>query len=301
MARHITKFARLVPPDGSVSSDGKLVLYGADTPNTWKPAALLEEMEIPYDVVFVNIMKNEQKQPDYLAMNPNGRTPTLLDRTVCPPFSVFESGAIMLYVAEKHGTPLLPEKPEPKSEVVQWLMWQMSALGPMVGNCMYMKRIAAPVQDDVSKVQFGIDRFHNETVRLLTILETRLNNRDYLCGPDRGVFTIADIACFGYAAQHFWASVDISDMPFLSAWIARVGARPSIKSAATVPGISISEGFPTFEQIRTDETIQSQLLESAAKAGRPYFGWKDMQELWGKPAEDAAVPFASHVPGSEAK
>eukprot|EP00928_Gymnodinium_smaydae_P055036 TRINITY_DN38698_c0_g1_i1.p1 TRINITY_DN38698_c0_g1~~TRINITY_DN38698_c0_g1_i1.p1 ORF type:complete len:302 (+),score=37.26 TRINITY_DN38698_c0_g1_i1:75-980(+) len=301
MAKQLTNLARLVPSDGSVSSEGKLLLYGADTPNTWKVSALLEEMGLPYDVAFVNIMQNEQKQPEYLKLNPNGRTPTLVDKMTSPSFAVFESGAIMLYIAEKFGTSLLPADPQQKSEVVQWLMWQMSALGPMVGNCMYMKRIAAPIQEDISKIQFSIDRFHNETLRLLNVLETRLEHRDFLCGPDRGTFSIADIACFGYAASHFWASVDVSNMPSLRAWIERVGERPSIKAAAIVPGISISEGFPTFEQLRTDASVQTKLREHAAKQGRSYFGWKDMQELWGTPADGPAVPFASHVPSGEAK
>lgn len=301
MAKQITKFARLVPSNGSVSSDGKLVLYGADTPNTWKPAALLEEMEVPYDVIFVNIMNDEQKAPEYLQMNPNGRTPTLLDCTVSPPFPVFESGAIMLYVAEKFGTPLLPSDPRAKSEVVQWIMWQMSAIGPMIGNCMYMKRIAAPVQDDVSKIRFAVDRFHNESVRLLGILDRRLTDRDYLCGPEPGVFTLADIACYTYAAQHFWAGIDVADKPALSAWIQKIASRPCMKAATAVPGISISEGFPTFEQIRVDDSVQKKLSDNAAKADRPYFGWKDMMELWGQTAEGTAVPFAAHVPEPDAK
>ena len=167
--------ARII--DSAAASTSAYLLYGADTPNTWKIATLLEELSVPYDVVRVDIMKDEQKEPEYLKANPNGRTPTLVDRSdPSKPFSVFESGAIMLYLCEKHPSALLPLDAQLKSECTQWLFWQVSALGPMMGQLMYMK--------------------------LYGILEQRLATRDYLCGGEgRGDYSIVDIACWGYAVR----------------------------------------------------------------------------------------------------
>jgi Glutathione S-transferase len=174
-----------------------LLLFAADTPNSWKVAALLEELAIPYDFLLVDISADEQKEPKYLQKNPNGRTPTLVDKSQSPPFAIFESGAILLYLADRYPSSLLPDDPLLRSEVVQWIMWQMSALGPMIGQCMYMKRIAAPIADDLRKVEFSINRFERESYRLLSILETRLAGREYLCGEAAGAYSLADVACYG--------------------------------------------------------------------------------------------------------
>ena len=274
-----------------------LLLFAADTPNTWKVAAVLEELAIPYDFLLVDISADEQKEPKYLQKNPNGRTPTLVDKSQNPPFAVFESGAIILFLADKFPSSLVPDDPLLRSEVIQWIMWQMSALGPMIGQCMYMKRIAAPVADDISKVEFSIRRFEKECDRLLSILETRLEGREYLCGETSGAYSLADVACYGYAASHWWAGLDVSNLPNLQAWLERVGKRRAIKRSVAVPGVSVfgPEG-PLFETLRTDGELQKRVESLAERAGRgPLFGWKDLVALFKKADAQGQVPFASHT------
>ena len=221
MVRQLTAHATLVDVADADDAPG-LTLYAADTPNSHKVAILLEELGVPYTVALIDISRNVQKEHWHLAINPNGRTPTLVDRSISPSFSVFESGAIMLYLARKFaehgGSDLLPtEDPAALSEIEQWLMWQMSALGPMLGNCMYFKRIAAPMTQDVSLLQFGIDRYEKESLRLYQVLEDRLSGgRKYLCGAGAGTYTLADIACFPYAQMHWWTGVSMqvqNEMP----------------------------------------------------------------------------------------
>lgn len=272
-----------------------LVLLGADTPNTWKVSTLLEELGVLYDVVAVDLLRDEQKCDAYVALNPNGRTPTLVDRSRSPPFAIFESGAICLYLAEKYASPLVPADARGKSEVLQWLMWQMSALGPMVGQCMYMKRIAAPLTRSESAVSFSVARFHDEATRLVHVLERRLEGRDYLCGAGRGAYSLADIACYGYAASDWWAGLEYADLPNLRRYLRTVGARAAVRAGALVPGVSVlGTGAPTFEDLRLDrDGIRAKLEESAKSAGRAYFGWRDLTDLV---SPGGRVAFADHVP-----
>lgn len=287
-----------------------LVLYAADTPNSWKVATVLEELGATFAVVHVSIADNEQTHPDYVRMNPNARTVTLLDKSVEPPFSVFESGAIMLYVCEKHadtGTSgerprLIPTDPTGRSEVMQWLMWQQSGLGPMVGQCMYFKRIAYPVATDPSRLDLAVERFEKEAVRLMKVLDARLDGRDYICGPGRGTYGLADVACYGYASQHWWTGISHATdrMPNLRRWLKSVGRRPAAIAGCSCPGRPVFKGAPTFKEMAEDATIREALERSAREDGREangrlFFGWKDFQKLYG--GDGAAVPFRAHAPG----
>ena len=200
-----------------------ITLYTAPTMNGWKPLIFLQEAEVPYDLVAVDFGKKAQKEPNYLALNPNGRIPTIVDHSNGD-FAVFESGAILWYLAEKYGL-FLPEDPKAKSETLQWLMFQMGGIGPMMGQAMYFQRIARP---NGHEEPFSIKRYVKESRRLLEVLDARLTGRDWLVGD---AYTIADMATYPWARSHFWAGVDVAGLGALNHWLARIDARPTTQTA----------------------------------------------------------------------
>lgn len=202
-------------------------LYTATTMNGWKPLIFLEEAEVPYELTHISFDKLEQKSEWYLKINPNGRIPAIVDRSNND-FAVFESGAVLWYLAEKYDK-FLPSEPNARSETLQWLMFQMAGIGPMMGQAMYFQRIAAPKghQDD-----FAIERYVNESRRLLEVLDTRLEGRTYLVN---GEFTIADIAMYPWARSYPWARVGVEGLPHLQAWMDRIDARPKTQRALELP------------------------------------------------------------------
>jgi len=205
-----------------------IALYTAATPNGHKASIMLEELGLPYELHAIDLGSGAQKQPEYLQINPNGRIPTIVDREVDAAhggFAVFESGAILIYLAEKYGQ-LLPKDVQGRSQVIQWLMFQMGGLGPMQGQANVFFRYWH------EKYQPAIDRYQNETKRLYRVLDTRLQDREYLCGD----YSIADIAHFPWVNVHAWAGVDIADLPNLSAWHQRILARPAVQRGLEVPG-----------------------------------------------------------------
>jgi glutathione S-transferase len=198
-------------------------LYTAPTPNGWKVSILLEELGLPYHVKVVRLDKGEQKEPWYLELNPNGRIPTIVDRDA-DDFAVFESGAILLYLAEKTGR-FLPADPKGRSTVVQWLMFQMGGVGPMQGQANVFYRYAP------EKIEFAIQRYQRETRRLYEVLDRRLGRVEYLAGD----YSIADMATWPWVTLHGWAGVEIEDLAHLRRWIDAVGARPAVKRGRDVP------------------------------------------------------------------
>lgn len=196
-------------------------LYSAATPNGWKASCTLEELGLPYQLHAVDLMAQEQKTPEFLSMNPNGRIPVIHDRDTGQ--TLFESGAIMLYLAEKTGR-LLPDGPG-RFEVIQWLMFQMGGVGPMMGQANVFYRYFP------EKIQPVIDRYQTESKRLLAVLDQQLKGREYLCGE----FSIADIANWCWAHTYEWSGVDVSDLPNLLAWIERIQARPACARGAELP------------------------------------------------------------------
>lgn len=200
-----------------------ITLYTAATPNGHKASVTLEELGLAYTVHPLNLMKGEQKTPEFLAINPNGRIPAIVDSEE-DNFAVFESGAIMIYLAEKTGK-LLPTDVRGRSSVIQWLMFQMGGVGPMMGQANVFFRYMP------EKIQPAIDRYQNESKRLLTVLDARLKDNEFLAGD----YSIADIANFCWARTHNWSGVDISDLANLKRWMDTIYAREAVQRGLKVP------------------------------------------------------------------
>jgi len=198
-------------------------LYTAETPNGWKASIMLEEVGLPYAVKALRLDKLEQKQEAFLRINPNGRIPAIVDRDEGD-FPVFESGAILLYLAEKTGK-LLPPDRKGRSRAIQWLMFQMSGVGPMQGQANVFFRYAP------ERIEYAIQRYQNETKRLYTVLDRQLADHEYLAGG----YSIADVATWPWVSIHGWAGVAIDDLPHLQRWIALVGERPAVQRGRAVP------------------------------------------------------------------
>ena len=197
-------------------------LYTAATPNGWKASIALEELGLPYELKAIALDKNEQKTPEFLAINPNGRIPAIIDRDA--DITVFESGAILQYLAEKTGK-LMPADPKGKYSVIQWLMFQMGGVGPMQGQANVFYRYFP------EKIQPAIDRYQHETRRLYEVLDGRLEGRDWLADD----YSIADIANFTWVHVHFWAGVEVEGLENLQAWMERMRSRSAVQKGRNVP------------------------------------------------------------------
>ncbi len=198
-------------------------LYTWTTPNGRKVSIALEEMGLDYAVHPVPLRTGAQKTPAFLAINPNGRIPAIVDRDEGD-FAVFESGAILIYLAEKCGR-FLPVERKARSTVIQWLMWQMGGLGPMHGQANVFNRYFP------EKIPSVIKRYQDETRRLFGVMNRRLGDEPYLAGD----YSIADMACWPWVMQHDWAGVPIDDLPHLERWLEDLGARPAVRRGAAIP------------------------------------------------------------------
>ncbi|MDP6431100.1 MAG: glutathione S-transferase N-terminal domain-containing protein [SAR324 cluster bacterium] len=198
-------------------------LYTSNTPNGYKVSIMLEELKLPYNVIAVDLVKKEQKKAEYLKLNPNGRIPIIVDREN-KNFVVFESGAILIYLAEKTGQ-LLPEQPEKRSVVLQWLMFQMGGIGPMQGQAHVFYRYAP------ERIEYAINRYQKETLRLYQVLDDQLKNKEYLTDD----FSIADIATWPWVRRHQWAGVEIEKLYNLRRWVENLENRPAFQKGIEVP------------------------------------------------------------------
>ena len=198
-------------------------LYTAATPNGHKVSIALEELALPYTLQTLNLTQGDQKQPGFLSINPNGRIPAIVDRAE-DDFAVFESGAILVYLAEKTGR-LMPSDVKGRSRVMQWLMFQMAGIGPMMGQANVFFRYFP------EKIPAAIDRYQGESTRLFRVLDLHLKDHEFLAGD----YSIADIANWAWVRTHKWSGVAIDDMPHLKRWLGAIRGRPAVLKGIEMP------------------------------------------------------------------
>lgn len=198
-------------------------LYTYTTPNGRKPAILLEELALTYRIHKIDIGKGDQFSPEFVAINPNSKIPAIVDRD--NDLAIFESGAILIYLAEKTGK-LLPTEVGDRAQVIEWLMFQMASVGPMFGQLGHFRN-AAPEQ-----LPYAIERYRKETLRLLGVLDRQLATKDYIAGT----YSIADIATFPWveAATTPYLAVELAEFLQVQAWAARLAARPAVKTGMAI-------------------------------------------------------------------
>src|SRR3954470_3667135 len=224
-------------------------LYYAPTPNGWKISIMLAELGIPYTVKPVNIRAGEQFKPEFLAISPNNRIPAIVDNAPAgggPPFAVFETGAILIYLADKAGR-FLSQEMRARSIVIQWLMWQMGGLGPMLGQHGHFALYAQ------QKIPYAIERYRDEAARLDRVLDTQLGKTGAYVAGD---YSIADIACFPWTMTYKAQGFTLDDYPNIKRWYAEVRARPQVQAGLAI-GKFVKEPF--------DEQARKNMFGQTAK------------------------------------
>lgn len=197
-------------------------LYTFTTPNGRKASIMLEEVGLPYAVHVIDIRKDDQFTPEFVAINPNSKIPAIVDQAAG--ITVFESGAILIYLAEKVGQ-LLPSDPKARFNVLQWLMFQMGSVGPMFGQLNHFRRFAP------EQIPYAIARYEKETLRLYSVLDRQLSDQEFVCGD----YSIADIAIFPWVAIHEFQGLTLDAHPHLKRWVETVQARPAVQRGMQVP------------------------------------------------------------------
>lgn len=183
---------------------------------------MLEEVELPYNVHKIDITKGEQFTPEFVAINPNSKIPAIVDQDTG--ITVFESGAILIYIAEKTGK-FLPTEQEARFQVLEWLMFQMGSVGPMFGQLNHFKKFAP------EKIPYAIERYEKETLRLYGVLDKQLADREFICNE----YSIADIATFPWVASYEFPGLTLDNHPNLKRWFETIQQRPAVQRGMTVP------------------------------------------------------------------
>ena len=234
------------------------------TPNGKKVTILMEELGVEYRIVPCHIGRGDQFKPEFLALNPNHRMPALVDHAPADggaPLSVFESGAIMLYVAEKAGR-FLPQDVRGKTEVTQWVIWQMANQGPKLGECGHFRRLG----DTKGDQSYAVRRFTDEANRLYGVLNNRLYDRRYLAGDS---YTIADMISYPWSANWQAQGQDIEEFPYFKRWFTEMGARPAVQRGMAV-GADLAEDpatLPDEERERRNRMMYNQRARPAPAGG----------------------------------
>ena len=197
-------------------------LYTFTTPNGRKASIMLEEVELPYNIHKIDITKNDQFTPEYVAINPNSKIPAIVDSD--SDITVFESGAILIYLAEKTGK-FLPPDQKKRYLVIEWLMLQMGSVGPMFGQLNHFKKFAP------EKIEYAIARYEKETLRLYSVLDRQLKDNEYICGD----YSIADIATYPWVAVYEFQGLTLDNHPNLKRWVETVQQRPAVQRGMKVP------------------------------------------------------------------
>ncbi|PIG93788.1 glutathione binding-like protein [Gloeocapsopsis sp. IPPAS B-1203] len=197
-------------------------LYTFTTPNGRKASIMLEEVELPYNVHVIDITKNDQFTPEYVAINPNSKIPAIVDQDTG--ITVFESGAVLIYLAEKTGK-LLPTDQKQRFQVLEWLMLQMGSVGPMFGQLNHFKKFAP------EKIPYAIQRYEKETLRLYGVLDKQLASHEFFCGD----YSIADIATYPWVAIYDFQGLTLDNHPNLKRWVETMQQRPAVQSGMSVP------------------------------------------------------------------
>ena len=197
-------------------------LYTFTTPNGRKASIMLEEAGLSYNVHKIDITKNQQFTPEYLAINPNSKIPSIIDQDTG--IAVFESGAILIYLAEKTGQ-FLPTDKKGRFQVIEWLMFQMGGVGPMFGQLNHFKKFAP------EKITYAIERYEKETLRLYSVLDKQLASQEFICGD----YSIADIATYPWVAVYEFQGLTLDNHPNLKRWVEKVQQRPAVQRGMQVP------------------------------------------------------------------
>jgi GSH-dependent disulfide-bond oxidoreductase len=215
-----------------------LDLYFWTTPNGYKVTIALEELGLPYNVIPINIGKGDQFKPEFLKISPNNKIPALVDPEGPggKPISLFESGAILIYLAEKTGR-LMPKEVRGRYNVLEWLMFQMASVGPMLGQAHHFRRYAP------EQIQYAIDRYTNEARRIYNVIDKRLAEVPYLAGD----YSIADIATYPWLRPHRWQGQNLEDFPHLKRWYDEIEKRPAVQKGCAVMSEQLQQGPPDKE------------------------------------------------------
>jgi GSH-dependent disulfide-bond oxidoreductase len=209
-------------------------LYTWTTPNGRKVSILLEELGVPYTVHAIDISKNQQFSTDFLKISPNNRIPAIVDQET--KILMMETGAIMMYLANKYQK--FQCDGDEYWRMVEWLMWQMGGLGPMLGQTHHFLKY------NKGKSQYSEDRYSAEARRLYSVLDTRLEGRDYIAGEGRGMYTITDMACWPWISRFEWQEININEYSNLRDWYVRIAARPAVQAGYSVPNFTTEVPMP---------------------------------------------------------